>query len=141
MKVCRMFVIQRRDAATLIPIIRKNAKMGSDIHSDEWLKNYSKLKNYGNKHFTVNFKENFVNPKTGKHTQLVECLWGVNKKQIPNRIRGKSCGIFNHYYLIHHYYVYLSFTLNTFTLQKAKAPFIYPYLIHPYYVHPLFIHL
>ena len=97
MKVCRMFFIQRRDAATLIPIIRKNAKMGSDIHSDEWLKNYSKLKNYGNKHFTVNFKENFVNPKTGKHTQLVECLWGVNKKQIPNRIRGKSCGLLQSY--------------------------------------------
>ena len=27
----------------------------------------------------------------GKHTQLVECLWGVNKRKIPNRIRGKSC--------------------------------------------------
>ena len=61
MKVCRMFVIQRRDAATLIPIIRKNAKMGSDIHSDEW-RAYSKLKSYGYKRFTVNHKENFVNP-------------------------------------------------------------------------------
>ena len=37
----RMFFAQRRDAATLIPIIRKNAKMGSDIHSDEW-RAYSK---------------------------------------------------------------------------------------------------
>ena len=27
-----------------------------------------------------------------KYTQLVECLWGVNKK-IPNRIRGKSCNL------------------------------------------------
>ena len=49
--------------------------MGSDTRSDEW-RAYSKLKNYGYKHFTVNHKENFVNPKTGKHTQLVECLWG-----------------------------------------------------------------
>ena len=74
------------------------------IHSDEWCA-YSKLKNYGYKHFAEIHKENFVNPKTGKHTQLVECLWVLNKKQIPNRIRGKSCGllqsylnIFNHYY-------------------------------------------
>ena len=57
--------------------------MGSDIHFDEWLA-YSKLKNYGYKHFTVNRKENFVNPKTGKHMQLVECLWGLNTKKYQN---------------------------------------------------------
>ena len=66
------------------------------IHSDEW-RAYSKLKNYGYKHFAVIHKENFVNPKTGKHTQLVECLWVLNKKQIPNRIRGKSCGLLQSY--------------------------------------------
>ncbi len=92
----RMYVVQRRDAATLIPIIKRNATVGSDIHSDEW-RAYSKLKTHGFNHYTVNHKENFVNPKTGKHTQLVECLWGVNKKQIPNRIRGKSCGLLQSY--------------------------------------------
>ena len=51
--------------------------------SDEW-RAYGKLKQHGFSHFTVNHLENFVNPKTGKHTQLVECLWGVNKKVIPN---------------------------------------------------------
>ena len=76
----RMFVVKRRDAETFIPIIRRNALPGSDIHSDEW-RAYNKLKIHGYKHFTVNHKENFVNPKTGKHTQLVECLWGVNKKK------------------------------------------------------------
>ena len=85
-----MFVVKRRDAATLLPIIKRNATIGSDIHSDEW-RAYRQLKNLGYKHFTVNHKENFVNPKTGKHTQLVECLWNVNKKKIPNHIRGKSC--------------------------------------------------
>ena len=34
---------------------------------------------------------------TGNYTQLVKCLWGVNKKQIPNRIRGKSCGLLQSY--------------------------------------------
>ena len=32
----RMFVVQKRDAATLLPLIKKNAIKGSDIHSDEW---------------------------------------------------------------------------------------------------------
>ena len=27
----------------------------------------------------------------------IECLWGVNKKQIPNRIRGKSVRILQKY--------------------------------------------
>ena len=92
----RMFVVKRRDAETLIPIIKRNALRGSDIHSDEW-RAYSKLKTLGYRHFTVNHKENFVNPKTGKHTQLVECLWGVNKRKIPNRIRGKSCHLLQAY--------------------------------------------
>ena len=92
----RMFVVQRRDAKTLVPIIKRNAAPGSDIHSDEWRAN-SKLNDHGYNHFTVNHKENFVNPSTMKHTQLVECLWGVNKRKIPNRIRGKSCNLLQTY--------------------------------------------
>ena len=84
-----MFVVQRRDAKTLLPIIKRNVKCESDIHSDEW-RAYSKLNQNGYQHYTVNHKENFVNPDTGKHTQLVECLWDVKKRQIPNRIRGNS---------------------------------------------------
>ena len=84
-----MFVVQKRDAKTLIPLIKRHCIENSDIHSDEW-RAYSKLNKNGFQHFTVNHKENFVNPDTGKHTQLVESLWRVNKKQISNRIRGKS---------------------------------------------------
>ena len=32
----RMYVVQKRDAQTLVPLIKKNALPGCDIHSDEW---------------------------------------------------------------------------------------------------------
>ncbi|CAF1119304.1 unnamed protein product [Brachionus calyciflorus] len=35
-KEVRMFVVEKRDAATLIPLIKKNCKIGSEIVSDEW---------------------------------------------------------------------------------------------------------
>ena len=52
---------------------------------------YNSLESHGYNHYTVNYKNNFVNPETGKHTQLFEFLCEVNKRQIQNRIRGKSC--------------------------------------------------
>ena len=51
------------------------------IHSDEWGA-YGKLKQYGFYYFTVNHLENFVNPNSGKNTQLVECLW-IEYKSYP----------------------------------------------------------
>ena len=92
-----MFVVQRRDAKTLIPIVQRNIKTGSDIHSDEW-RAYKRLNEMGYNPFKVNHKENILNPLTGKHTQLVECLWGVNKRQLPNRIRSKSVDILQLYH-------------------------------------------
>ena len=68
----RMLIVQRRDAKTLIPIIQRNLKVGSDINSDKW-RAYNKINQNGYQHFTVNHKENFVIPNTGKHTQLVKC--------------------------------------------------------------------
>ena len=39
------------------------------------------------KHFTVNHKIKFVDPKTKNHSQLIECLWGVAKSTIIKRSR------------------------------------------------------
>ena len=60
---------------------------GTDVHSDEW-RAYSQLKTHKYNHYTVNHKKNFVNPKTGKHTQLIECLWGIAKAKITKAKRG-----------------------------------------------------
>jgi hypothetical protein len=43
------------------------------MHSDEW-RAYRKLNKIGYAHFTVNHTENFVDPKTGTHTQLIKWL-------------------------------------------------------------------
>ena len=68
-----MFVIQRCDEKTLLLIIKFNVKCESDIHSEEW-RAYSKLNQNGYQNYTLNYKENYVNPATGKHSQLFECL-------------------------------------------------------------------
>ena len=66
---------QRRDAATLIPIIEKHVLPGSTIHTDCWAA-YRRLSNAGYAHYTVNHKENFVDPTDSEvRTQKVERLW------------------------------------------------------------------
>lgn len=87
-EIC-MFIVQRRDAQTLIPLITRHVNVESEIVSDEW-RAYSKLKKYGFKHYKVNHSENFVDPKTGKHTQLIECLWGIAKNKIMRSMSGTN---------------------------------------------------
>lgn len=85
----RMFVVDKRDAATLIPIIQQNVLPGTIIVSDEW-RSYGQLKNLGYRHFTVNHSKNFVDPKSGQHTQLIECYWGYAKHLIMRSRRGTT---------------------------------------------------
>ena len=89
-KEVRMFVVQRRDAKTLMPSlvhIIRNVNQRTEICSDEW-RSYKKISKHGFKNFTVNHKKNFVDPKTKKHSQLIECLWGEAKSTILKRSRG-----------------------------------------------------
>jgi hypothetical protein len=44
----------------------------------------------GFKHYTVNHSQNFVNPDTKKHSQLIECLWSVAKTKIMKSMKGTS---------------------------------------------------
>ncbi|CAF3700217.1 unnamed protein product [Rotaria socialis] len=84
----RFFHVARRDAATLIPIIWKHVYPGTTIWSDQW-KAYSRLQTgYGYDHETVNHSQNFIDPRTGCHTQLIECLWSHVKTKILRAMRG-----------------------------------------------------
>ena len=86
-KELRMFYVPKRDAKNLVPIIVSNCQSNSEVVSDEW-RAYRRLKNHGFKHFTVNHSKNFVDPKTKRHTQLIECLWNVAKSKLIKRSRG-----------------------------------------------------
>ena len=91
-----MFVVQRRDAATLMPLIMQHINQKTEIHSDEW-RAYNRIKHEEYDHYTVNHTENFVDPVTGRHTQLIECLWNVAKTEIDKRAMGKSESILEGY--------------------------------------------
>ena len=91
-----MFVVQRRDAATLMPLFMQHINPKTEIHSDEW-RAYTRIKHEGFDHYTVNHTENFVDPDTLRHTQLIECLWNVAKCDIDKRAMGKSESLLDGY--------------------------------------------
>ncbi|XP_032682258.1 uncharacterized protein LOC116849325 [Odontomachus brunneus] len=55
---------------------------GIDRESDSW-KAYSGLQNANYSHYTVNHKQNFIDPATGAHTQNIERLWRDMRAAIP----------------------------------------------------------
>lgn len=77
----RCFHVQRRDAATLIPIIKAHVLPGTSIWTDEW-RAYTRLEDHGFFHSTVNHSEAYVDPFTRVNTQLIECLWGHIKHKV-----------------------------------------------------------
>lgn len=82
----------KRDAATLFPIIQQNISPGTTINSDKW-KAYARLNSSGFYHFTVNHSENFVDPVTGAHTQTIESSWRPLKLRLISRgIRKRDIG-------------------------------------------------
>ena len=84
-----MEVVQRRDAATLLPIIQAHTAPGSVIHSDMW-RAYGRVQQLPPvaAHHTVNHSRNFVHPATGVHTQNIESYW--------NRVKTKLKGCHAH---------------------------------------------
>ena len=73
-------MVERRDAATLLPIVQRCLLPGTEVHTDDWaaynrligLPNVSGLQ-------VVVHAHNFVDPCTGVHTQEVESAWSKLK--------------------------------------------------------------
>ena len=80
-----MEVVDRRDAATLLPIIQAHTAPGTIIHSDEW-SSYRRVASLPNiaAHGAVNHSLHFVDPVTGVHTQNVESYCGRVKRKIKH---------------------------------------------------------
>ena len=57
----RLFIIEKRDKATLLPIIKNEVELGSIIHSDKRIA-YSSLNNEGYIQNIVNHQKWFFNP-------------------------------------------------------------------------------
>jgi len=81
-------VVERRDRATLLPIIAECLQPGSEVHTDDWGA-YQRLEQHLTNHVAryrvVVHAANFVDPNTGIHTQEVESslanLKGVKRRK------------------------------------------------------------
>ena len=66
--------------AALIEAIKGNIEEGKTIFLDNWRAyKMNGLEDVSCKYFKVNHYFNFINPKTGVHTQTIECMWGTAK--------------------------------------------------------------
>ena len=79
-------VVDRRDAATLCPIIEHCLLPGSEVHTDDWGA-YRGLRRLPNvrRHRVVVHARHFVDPRTGVHTQEVESCWSQLKLGLKRR--------------------------------------------------------
>ncbi|KAL7863389.1 hypothetical protein SRHO_G00123730 [Serrasalmus rhombeus] len=75
-------LVKTRSRRVLLRVIRRHVKRGSYIMSDEWRVYRGQLSQYGYQHFSVCHKDNFVDARTGSHTQHIERAWQTYKGDI-----------------------------------------------------------
>lgn len=85
-KELRIKKIKKKKKEILGKAIETFIKEGSEVHSDMFSSYLHYFKNNSlYKHKYVNHKNNFVDPNTKAHTQLIECVWSHLKKFIRRR--------------------------------------------------------
>ena len=89
------YAVDRRDVATLLPIIQGSILPGTTIMSDLWAA-YGGIQQIGYTHHTVNHTYHFVDPVTGAHTQNVENSW-KNAKTRNKKQHGTNRGMLDSY--------------------------------------------
>lgn len=81
--------VDKRDRATLLPIIKNSILPGSTIVSDCW-KPYDILGEEGYNHLTVNHSITFKDPVTGACTNKIESTWAALKRTFTGSSRRKN---------------------------------------------------
>ena len=78
---CFMIAVDKRDEATLLPLIKRWIEPGTIIISDCW-KAYCNLEKHGYTHRTVNHSQELVNEQ-GDSTNKMEGHWRQAKVKLP----------------------------------------------------------
>ena len=89
--------VDRRDAATLLPVLQQYVLPGTTVVSDCW-RAYNTVGRLGYQHLTVNHALNFVDPIPGACTNHVECYW--KNAKMRNKREGGTARTFLDSYLI-----------------------------------------
>ena len=122
---CRIELVNAsRSRKTLIPIINQHCLPGTIFCSDSW-KAYNSLAEHLDLedvlHFPVNHSENYVNPKTGAHTQTVEGLWRHCKDFLPTfGMKPKDLGSYLGQFMWHRYAKQRNLDMFLFFLKCAS---------------------
>ena len=80
-------VVERRDIATLDPIITKCIRPGTEVFTDDWAAYRGMAGRINNvaAHRVVVHARHFVDPVTGVHTQEIESCWNSLKLEQKTR--------------------------------------------------------
>ena len=80
-------VLERRDRASLIPILQRVLLPGTEVHSDNWGAHFNITAHAATvqTHGVVVHAANFVDPVTGVHTQEEESAWSRLKYKVKMR--------------------------------------------------------
>ncbi|RMX52614.1 hypothetical protein pdam_00016859 [Pocillopora damicornis] len=80
-------VLERRDRASLIPILQRVLLPGAEVHSDDWGAHFNITAHAATvqTHGVVVHAANFVDPVTGVHTQKEESAWSRLKNKVKMR--------------------------------------------------------